>query len=71
MKRFNHRGRAALVGLVSIVLVPLAAAQRKPRAQRPFWPTRQHTSWSLDADILGNTLAGPADSNGTAAHAAP
>src|SRR3954467_11731621 len=62
MKSFNHRGQIALVGLVSIVFASPASAQRNPERNVYFGQTHQHTSWSLDAYILGNTLAGPEDS---------
>jgi hypothetical protein len=49
------------MALVSIVLSSPASAQRNPERNAYFGQTHQHTSWSLDAYILGNTLAGPAD----------
>ena len=62
MKSFNSHRHFALVGLVSIVLMSPASAQRNPERNAYFGQTHQHTSWSLDAYIIGNTLAGPEDS---------
>ena len=38
------------------------AAEKNPEKEAYFGQTHQHTSWSLDAYILGNTVAGPAES---------
>jgi hypothetical protein len=57
----NHRGLITLLGLAAIAFVSPASAQRNPERNAYFGQTHQHTSWSLDAYILGNTLAGPED----------
>jgi Protein of unknown function (DUF3604) len=59
----NHRGRIASLGIVSIIFVSPAWAQSTANPERNayFGQTHQHTSWSLDAYIIGNTLAGPDD----------
>jgi Protein of unknown function (DUF3604) len=66
MKRqslLNHTGRAALLGLAAFTaFCSQASAQGNPERNAYFGQTHQHTSWSLDAYILGNTLAGPDDS---------
>lgn len=62
MKNFNHRRRLAWFSLAAIALASPASAQRNPERNAYFGQTHQHTSWSLDAYILGNTLAGPEDS---------
>src|SRR5262245_11557754 len=63
MTSLNHRHGVALLALAaSTALVSPAAAQRNPDRNVYFGQTHQHTSWSLDAYILGNTLAGPEDS---------
>jgi Protein of unknown function (DUF3604) len=59
----NHRVRIASLGIASIIVVPPAWAQSTANPERNayFGQTHQHTSWSLDAYIIGNTLAGPED----------
>ncbi|MCA6118155.1 DUF3604 domain-containing protein [Bradyrhizobium sp. WSM 1738] len=47
-------------GLFGLAASP-AFAQRNPERNAYFGQTHQHTSWSLDAYIIGNTLAGPED----------
>ena len=50
-------GKAALLGSAATFLV-LASAEAQER-QAYFGQTHQHTSWSLDAYIIGNTVTGP------------
>jgi Protein of unknown function (DUF3604) len=60
LKRHN---RIASLGIASIIFVSPALAQNTANPERNayFGQTHQHTSWSLDAYIIGNTLAGPED----------
>jgi uncharacterized protein DUF3604 len=56
------RGRSVGVVLVSSVLTLAAApafAQGAPQREAFFGQTHSHTSWSLDAYIIGNHLTGP------------
>jgi len=66
MKRretLNHGSRIALLGFAAFAAFgSQASAQGNPERNAYFGQTHQHTSWSLDAYILGNTLAGPDDS---------
>jgi len=59
----NHRCRIASLGIASIIFASPAWAQSTANPERNayFGQTHQHTSWSLDAYIIGNTLAGPED----------
>jgi Protein of unknown function (DUF3604) len=65
MKRLgfvNHSSRAALLGLAaSTIFIANASAQKNPERNAYFGQTHQHTSWSLDAYIIGNTMNGPED----------
>jgi len=65
MKRrdfLNHTSWTVLLGVAaSTALIANAAAQGNPQRNAYFGQTHQHTSWSLDAYIIGNTLAGPED----------
>jgi hypothetical protein len=59
----NSASRTVLFGVAASALcVTSASAQANPERNAYFGQTHQHTSWSLDAYILGNTLAGPDDS---------
>src|SRR5450755_327569 len=59
----NSTCRTVLLGLAASTLcAATASAQANPERNAYFGQTHQHTSWSLDAYILGNTLAGPDDS---------
>jgi len=53
-----HRssGRGALLASATISILASAQAQER---QAHFRQTHQHTSWSLDAYIIGNTVTGP------------
>jgi Protein of unknown function (DUF3604) len=61
MKSKSHR-IALFAFAASTALMSPAFAQTTPERNAYFGQTHQHTSWSLDAYILGNTLAGPDDS---------
>ena len=50
------RGSGWLVSVASILILSAAHAQER---NAYFGQTHQHTSWSLDAYILGNTVTGP------------
>src|SRR5215475_8404557 len=53
---------ALLVSLGSGVLAPTSVfAQRNPERDAYFGETHVHTSWSLDAFTIGNTLTTPGD----------
>ena len=58
--RYRH-GRVALAaGLVSVAVAgPVLAGN--PDRDAYFGETHVHTSWSLDAWLLGNRTTGPAD----------
>lgn len=56
--RNSVKTSALLAGTASILLVGSAHAQDRNAF---FGQTHQHTSWSLDAYILGNTVTGPAE----------
>jgi len=66
-RRALSNSRKTIVALTSIAalsaFVTAATAQSTPNPERNayFGQTHQHTSWSLDAYIIGNTLAGPED----------
>jgi hypothetical protein len=47
-------------GLLSLTVAP-ACAQEIPQRDVFFGQTHVHTSWSLDAYIIGNTVTGPED----------
>ena len=48
-------------GCIAIVVTPAAAQTKNPLRDAYFGETHVHTSWSLDAWLLGNRLTGPAD----------
>jgi hypothetical protein len=50
----------ATAGVLGLAAAP-ALAQRNPDRNAYFGETHVHTSWSLDAFALGNTLTNPAD----------
>src|SRR5262245_47136489 len=47
-------------GLLGIIASP-ACAQRNPDRDAYFGETHIHTSWSVDAWVMGNRITGPAD----------
>ena len=49
----------ALAGALSLACPGQAVAQASPQREAFFGQTHVHTSWSLDAYIIGNTLNGP------------
>src|SRR5215475_13050690 len=57
---------AALCGVLAVLAVMLvgraAFAQANPERDAYFGETHVHTSWSLDAFSIGNTITTPADS---------
>jgi hypothetical protein len=59
----NRKQRKASVPLFAagtiVALLSSAAAQEAADRNAYFGQTHQHTSWSLDAYILGNTVTGP------------
>src|ERR1700730_641422 len=57
----SHLGRIAFLGLAPIVFMSPAAAQSTANPERNayFGQTHSHTSWSLDAYIIGNHITGP------------
>ena len=58
----SSSGRTALT-IALLITAAAAAAAEKPNPQRDayFGETHQHTSWSVDAFLFGNTVTGPAD----------
>jgi hypothetical protein len=59
----HHMARASLIAAaMATAFVTSAAQQRNPDRNAYFGETHVHTSWSLDAWLLGNRLTGPADS---------
>jgi hypothetical protein len=63
MSRTRHRYLATSAlgaGLFGLIASP-AFTQGNPERNAYFGQTHLHTSWSLDAYIIGNTLAGPED----------
>ena len=57
-----HAARLSLVAAaVAIAFGPSSAQQRNPERNAYFGETHVHTSWSLDAWLLGNRVTGPAD----------
>lgn len=52
-------GDIIMSSLVALALISGAASAQDRHAY--FGQTHQHTSWSLDAYIIGNTVTGPAD----------
>ena len=58
--RFNVRLFLAMLLGAGICASPLLAhAQKNPLRDAFFGETHLHTSWSFDAYVFGNTLAGP------------
>ncbi len=49
----------AALGIVFILVAPALAQQNTPDRNAYFGQTHSHTSWSLDAYILGNHITGP------------
>jgi len=66
MKRrvfLDQISRTTLLGFAAFAaFVTPAFSQGTPERNAYFGQTHQHTSWSLDAYIIGNTLAGPEES---------
>jgi Protein of unknown function (DUF3604) len=60
MQFASHHVTAVLVatGLLGLTAAP-ALAQRNPQKDAFFGQTHSHTSWSLDAYIIGNHITGP------------
>ncbi len=58
MKRYSW----LLFVVVAFVFASLAFAQPNPERNAYFGETHVHTSWSLDAFALGNTMTNPGDS---------
>ena len=61
MKKLVRLGIAALTGASLIVTVASAIAAPNPLRDAYFGETHVHTSWSLDAFSIGNTITTPAD----------
>jgi hypothetical protein len=61
MKTYLSPGVAALASLGLLAFALPAAAQKNPDRNVYFGQTHSHTSWSLDAYIIGNTVTGPAE----------
>jgi len=61
MKAQDRLARRAMLGcaLLSLTVTSALAQKKNPERDAYFGQTHLHTSWSLDAYILGNTLAGP------------
>jgi Protein of unknown function (DUF3604) len=51
---------ALAAGVLGLAIVP-ASAQRNPERDAYFGETHIHTSWSVDAWVMGNRITGPAD----------
>ena len=47
-------------GVLGVAVAP-ASAQRNPERDAYFGETHIHTSWSVDAWVMGNRITGPAD----------
>src|SRR5262245_66375977 len=54
--RWSRGTTTLLASAASLLIVAPAEAQER---QAYFGQTHQHTSWSLDAYIIGNTVTGP------------
>ncbi len=52
---------ALLVGLVGWLASPALAQTKNPDREAYFGETHIHTSWSVDAWVMGNRITGPAD----------
>ncbi|HMN75567.1 MAG TPA: DUF3604 domain-containing protein [Burkholderiaceae bacterium] len=62
-RSFRHHRPAACAAALAFVAAPCAFAQQpNPLRNAYFGETHQHTSWSFDAFIFGNTKTTPADS---------
>ena len=61
MKKLVRLGIAALTGASLILTVASAIAAPNPLRDAYFGETHVHTSWSLDAFSIGNTITTPAD----------
>jgi uncharacterized protein DUF3604 len=48
-------------GALSLATLPALAQERNPERNAYFGETHLHTSWSVDAWVMGNRLTGPAD----------
>jgi hypothetical protein len=61
MRGFSIRGVSPVVqvGASAVALVLIAGPAHAQERNAYFGQTHQHTSWSLDAYILGNTVTGP------------
>lgn len=61
MRRFSIRdvSPVVLVGASAVALVRIVGSAQAQDRNAYFGQTHQHTSWSLDAYILGNTVTGP------------
>jgi len=54
-------GKILAAGLLGIVSLPALAQQPNPERNAYFGETHLHTSWSVDAWVMGNRLTGPDD----------
>jgi len=61
-KRVKQSMTFVAIATVGVVAIAPALAQRNPERNAYFGETHVHTSWSLDAFSLGNTITTPADS---------
>src|SRR5262245_65880627 len=52
---------ALVVGILGCLAPPALAQVKNPYREAYFGETHVHTSWSLDAFAMGNTLTTPAD----------
>ncbi|MEO8675884.1 MAG: DUF3604 domain-containing protein [Casimicrobiaceae bacterium] len=59
MKNTPNAKLGAAVGALFIFVTPVLAQQSNPDRNAYFGQTHSHTSWSLDAYILGNHITGP------------
>ncbi len=50
-----------VAAVVSLVSLPALAQERNPERNAYFGETHLHTSWSVDAWVMGNRITGPAD----------
>src|SRR6516162_10483054 len=54
-------GKILAAGLLGFVSLPALAQQPNPERNAYFGETHLHTSWSVDAWVMGNRLTGPDD----------
>ena len=62
VSRRTHLAKAVLAaGILGVAASPGFAQERNPERNAYFGETHLHTSWSVDAWVMGNRLTGPDD----------